>query len=319
MAGSVVAQELEILGKFIKSLGDGERTDAGYDGEINIYWDTVNLVVRMQVYSATKPGWEAFDPTGYSHASRHSVGGGDTITMENLATAGALGTAPVSDGVGAVAMLDIVSQTELTAHAASNHVTNGDTHNHAGGDGAQVDHGGLAGLADDDHTNYLTVARHDGDDHSGLAASELPAHALRHSDEGGDEITVENLATSGASGTVLTSDGAGGLTMEVSDVGVSIKSRQAGTISISSSNTTGTATITAVTIANCQVSFQGTSGLFAVDVAAAATPTNPTDVPMTGRVALTATTTVTATRGAPYTYGGGATTTVTGYEVLEWQ
>lgn len=62
MAGSVVVQELEILGKFIKNLGDGERTDAGYDGEINIYWDTVNLVVRMQVYSATKEGWEAFDP-----------------------------------------------------------------------------------------------------------------------------------------------------------------------------------------------------------------------------------------------------------------
>ncbi|MHB8994558.1 MAG: beta strand repeat-containing protein [Armatimonadota bacterium] len=34
-------------------------------------------------------------------------------------------------------------------------VTNGNTHNHAGGDGAQVDHGGLGGLADDDHTQYL--------------------------------------------------------------------------------------------------------------------------------------------------------------------
>jgi hypothetical protein len=34
-------------------------------------------------------------------------------------------------------------------------VTNGDTHNHAGGDGAQIDHGGLAGLADDDHTQYI--------------------------------------------------------------------------------------------------------------------------------------------------------------------
>jgi hypothetical protein len=33
-----------------------------------------------------------------------------------------------------------------------------------------LDHGAdLAGLADDDHTQYLTVARHDSDDHSGLA------------------------------------------------------------------------------------------------------------------------------------------------------
>lgn len=34
------------------------------------------------------------------------------------------------------------------------HVTNGDTHDHSGGDGAQIDHGGLGGLGDDDHTQY---------------------------------------------------------------------------------------------------------------------------------------------------------------------
>jgi hypothetical protein len=34
-------------------------------------------------------------------------------------------------------------------------VTNGDSHDHAGGDGGQVDHGGLAGLGDDDHTIYV--------------------------------------------------------------------------------------------------------------------------------------------------------------------
>lgn len=33
-------------------------------------------------------------------------------------------------------------------------VTNGDSHDHSGGDGAQIDHGGLAGLSDDDHTQY---------------------------------------------------------------------------------------------------------------------------------------------------------------------
>lgn len=37
----------------------------------------------------------------------------------------------------------------------TNSVTNGNSHDHAGGDGAQIDHGGLAGLADDDHTQYL--------------------------------------------------------------------------------------------------------------------------------------------------------------------
>lgn len=38
---------------------------------------------------------------------------------------------------------------------AAQGVTNGNTHDHVGGDGAQIDHGGLAGLLDDDHTQYL--------------------------------------------------------------------------------------------------------------------------------------------------------------------
>jgi len=40
------------------------------------------------------------------------------------------------------------------------------------------------------------------------------AHASSHSDGGADEITLENLATSGAAGTIPRSDGAGGLVME---------------------------------------------------------------------------------------------------------
>lgn len=39
----------------------------------------------------------------------------------------------------------------------ANGVTNGDSHDHVGGDGAQIDHGGLAGLADDDHAQYLNL------------------------------------------------------------------------------------------------------------------------------------------------------------------
>jgi len=36
-------------------------------------------------------------------------------------------------------------------------VTNGDSHDHSGGDGAQIDHGGLSGLGDDDHSIYLNL------------------------------------------------------------------------------------------------------------------------------------------------------------------
>jgi hypothetical protein len=41
-------------------------------------------------------------------------------------------------------------------------VTNGDSHDHNGGDGAQIDHGGLAGLGDDDHTIYQELSKFEG-------------------------------------------------------------------------------------------------------------------------------------------------------------
>jgi hypothetical protein len=44
---------------------------------------------------------------------------------------------------------------------AAEGVTNGDSHDHVGGDGAQIDHGGLAGLSDDDHSQYHNDARGD--------------------------------------------------------------------------------------------------------------------------------------------------------------
>jgi len=49
------------------------------------------------------------------------------------------------------------------------------------------------------------------------------SHSATHSDGGADEITVENLATSGAVDTVLTSNGAGGLTMSAPSGGVDIE------------------------------------------------------------------------------------------------
>jgi hypothetical protein len=47
------------------------------------------------------------------------------------------------------------------AAAGTKGVTNGDTHDHAGGDGAQIDHGGLGGLGDDDHSQYHNDTRGD--------------------------------------------------------------------------------------------------------------------------------------------------------------
>jgi hypothetical protein len=46
--------------------------------------------------------------------------------------------------------------------AAASGVTGGDNHDHTGGDGAQIDHGGLGGLGDDDHAGYLLLAGRSG-------------------------------------------------------------------------------------------------------------------------------------------------------------
>ena len=55
-----------------------------------------------------------------------------------------------------------VIQDQLDGKAPSaKGVTNGDTHDHVGGDGAQIDHGGLGGRTDDDHSIYHTDARGD--------------------------------------------------------------------------------------------------------------------------------------------------------------
>lgn len=50
----------------------------------------------------------------------------------------------------------------------------------------ETDHGGLAGLADDDHTQYLNVSRHDADDHSSLTITESQISNLSH-------LTIEQV------------------------------------------------------------------------------------------------------------------------------
>jgi len=58
--------------------------------------------------------------------------------------------------VDSAANADTVDSLHASAFAAAaKGVTNGDSHDHSGGDGAQIDHGGLGGLGDDDHTQYL--------------------------------------------------------------------------------------------------------------------------------------------------------------------
>ena len=70
---------------------------------------------------------------------------------------------------------------------AAKGVTNGDSHDHSGGDGAQIDHGSLGGRTDDDHSIYYNQARGD-------ARYAQLAHAARHASSGADAVKLDDLA-----------------------------------------------------------------------------------------------------------------------------
>jgi hypothetical protein len=76
-------------------------------------------------------------------------------------------------------------------------VTNGDSHDHNGGDGAQIDHGNLSGLSDDDHTIYYNQTR--GDARYALIASGV-TNGDSHNHSGGDggQITHKALSDIGS-------------------------------------------------------------------------------------------------------------------------
>lgn len=81
----------------------------------------------------------------YSGTGSGDASGPEGAGNNNLAT---------FDGTTGKLIKDSTSKVADFAVAAKG-VTNGDSHDHAGGDGGQIDHGGLAGLADDDHTQYI--------------------------------------------------------------------------------------------------------------------------------------------------------------------
>lgn len=74
-----------------------------------------------------------------------------------------------------------------TLAPAAKGVTNGDNHDHVGGDGAQINHGNLSGLTNDDHSQYYNTARGD-------ARYALLSHATRHKSGGDDSIKLDELA-----------------------------------------------------------------------------------------------------------------------------
>jgi hypothetical protein len=91
-------------------------------------------------------------------------------------------------------------------------VTNGDSHDHAGGDGAQIDHGGLAGLTDDDHTGYAKlVGRTGGQTIEGdvTAGGDLTLSSTHHATKGKIKVggsVIESTVSSGTAPIIIASD-----------------------------------------------------------------------------------------------------------------
>ncbi len=109
------------------------------------------------------------DHTQYYNAARHTKALHDALTIDHGVLTGlgdddhtqyfnaARHTKAVHDALNIDAdTLDGINSTGFALVAAG--VTNGNSHNHVGGDGGQIDHGGLAGLGDDDHVQYARLS-----------------------------------------------------------------------------------------------------------------------------------------------------------------
>ena len=121
-------------------------------------------------------------------------------------------------------------------------VATGD-HNH--------DHGALTGLADDDHSQYLNVARHDADDHSGLAV----AQPLAFSKTGTLEVTTGvskfpalfDMTLIGVRAAVGTAPTGADLIVDVNLNGTTVYTTQGNRPTISDGSTSSTETVPDVT------------------------------------------------------------------------
>ncbi len=154
-------------------------------GELGGTWTvpTVDATHSGSAHHASTPAHHNED-----HAARHSDGGADEVTVENLATAGGAGTVPVSDGAGGLAMTDIATQAELDTHEAASDphtVYQRESEKGSANGYAPLDGGGLlldsdipAAIARDSelHAQSHTLASHSARAHADLSDAPTNAH-----------------------------------------------------------------------------------------------------------------------------------------------
>jgi hypothetical protein len=133
---------------------EGLRHFAKAGTETSIEGSTQNLIDSKADINDTQ---EALDlKANDSEVVKHSLAGAVSDFLVGAGTSTLTFVKKTLAEVKAILGLGSAAYTSSGDYAvAGKGVTNGDGHDHIGGDGAQVDHGGLGGLSDDDHTQYL--------------------------------------------------------------------------------------------------------------------------------------------------------------------
>ena len=121
------AEQLRLVGGFGITTSGAEGTP----DDVTIAADDADLFTQAEANTHTA---DVNAHHAQNHATRHSAGGADPVSVENLATAGGSGTAPVSGGAGTLAMTNIATQAELDTHAGLPNVHHTQVHSLTGSD-----------------------------------------------------------------------------------------------------------------------------------------------------------------------------------------
>jgi hypothetical protein len=117
----------------------GDKGDTGAAGPNEVSDSTATTLAGILKGNGTNvlAATENTDYAAALHAARHAKRGADTLTPADI-------DAATSE-----------HNHDTTYAPIAKGVTNGDTHDHSGGDGGQIAHGDLSGLSNDDHPQYV--------------------------------------------------------------------------------------------------------------------------------------------------------------------
>lgn len=165
-----VDNDIDLIEDSAASFVKKKVTWANRKATLKTYFDTLYAAIAGGVTNGDSHDHSGGDGAQIDHGSLGGLSDDDHTIYVKHSLATAVSDFLVSSGAGVwvkktlaevktILGLGTAAYTASTDYAVTaKGVTNGDSHDHAGGDGGQVDHGGLGGLADDDHTQYVKHA-----------------------------------------------------------------------------------------------------------------------------------------------------------------